>query len=98
MTTIIKSTMRRRRRLYTIEMRRGHKLLTMIRPPELIADAMHRLDHGRVLRIDLDLLAQVPQVKVNGAVKHLVVPAVGRLNQRVSAPCRARSGADRSHR
>src|SRR2546421_10482187 len=95
MTTSINIKIRRRRRLDNIKMRRGRKLLNIIGPPELIADAMHRLDQGRVLRIGLDLLTQVSQVKVNGAVKAIIVQAVDALHQFLAAKCPARRGGKR---
>src|SRR5438045_1541615 len=51
-----------------IKMRRRRRLLSIVRSPELIADAVHCLEIERLIRIGFDFLPQVHQVKVSRAV------------------------------
>src|SRR5258708_38163923 len=75
-----------------IKMRRRRRLLSIIRSPELIADAVHGLEVGRLVRIGFDFLTQVHQVKGYSAVKAVIVRAKDTFHQ-VQATKRPARGA-----
>src|SRR5258708_16840090 len=50
----------------------SRRLLSLIRSPELIADAVHCLEIKRVIRIDFDFLPQAHQLKCYHAAKAIL--------------------------
>src|SRR2546423_7313042 len=64
-----------------IKMRRRRRLLSIVRSPELIADAVHCLEIERLIRIGFDFLPQVHKVKVYRTVKAVVVQTKDTFHQ-----------------
>ena len=64
--------------------------------PQPVADAAHRLDQLRLVRVDLELLPQVADVDVDRPRLPVGVVAPQRLEQRLPAEDAARAGGERA--